>query len=247
MTPPAPLAFAALTEIVEPGWMLPELLPPQPAIPAASSINTASVHISKRSRVSRRHPIRTIPTSNNPAVTGTTPSPSARVGVSDAYATPNGPRVIAEFDATVALTLKVSEAPAATLRGGLKVKVFDPPIAPESWPLCPPAVTLNVENRFGRLREIVTELMVSAAPVLLVAVNVVLTCSPAFALIFRNDALNSVDGVLGVGVAVGVALDEGVGLGVEVMTENPTEALTQHIECLPRSSHSMSVSPTRPA
>lgn len=78
--------------------------------------------------------------------------------------------------AIVAVTVKVTEALVASGMAGENVNVLEAEggvVSP--WPCCPFALSANADNSFGFPIAIVTELIVSSAPVLLVIENVVLT------------------------------------------------------------------------
>ena len=80
--------------------------------------------------------------------------------------------------AIVAVTVNVSDAPAAKFKDGEKTKVLLASGGVAVALLCAPALRFSDEKSPGSLNDRVTELIVSAAPVLFAAVKEAFTCWP---------------------------------------------------------------------
>src|SRR5271170_2885165 len=106
--------------------------------------------------------------------------------------------------AIVAVTENVRDAPAANVKGGEKAKVLLVSGGIAAGLLWWFALRVSDEKSPGSLNDKVTELIVSAAPVLFVAVKEVLTWCPGAPTSLPPGAIKSVAGATTVGVELGV-------------------------------------------
>ena len=122
--------------------------------------------------------------------------------------------------AIVAVTVNVRDAPAANVKGGEKAKVLLVSGGIAVGLLWWSALRISDEKSPGSLNDKVTELIVSAAPVLFAAVKEAFTCCPGAPVRRPPGALKSVAGATTVGVELGIMVNVAVG-GTVVMVGVP--------------------------
>jgi hypothetical protein len=118
--------------------------------------------------------------------------------------------------AIVAVTVNVSDAPAANVKGGENAKVLLASGGVTASLLWWPALRFSDEKSPGLLNDKVTERIVSAPPVLFAAVKEAFTCWPGAPVRRPPGALKSVAAATTVGVELGVMV--GVAVGATVVT-----------------------------